>query len=107
MRGITMNIEVINGENNTTLELTGRLESSTAPILQEKLMAQIETGMDICLDFKELQYVSSAGLRILLMGEKAAKSKDITMKIINVSADIMEVFEMTGFSNILKIEVGS
>ncbi|MCL2755235.1 MAG: STAS domain-containing protein, partial [Oscillospiraceae bacterium] len=57
------------------------------------------------LDFTGLQYVSSAGLRVFLMGEKAAKSKDITMKLVNVSADIMEVFEMTGFANILKIEV--
>ena len=99
-----MNITVIEKENLITLQLSGRLDTTTAPDLQKELIAKIDTGRDVELDFSELQYVSSAGLRVLLMGEKAAKGKDTTMKLVNVSADIMEVFEMTGFSNILKIE---
>ena len=99
-----MNITAIEKENLITLQLSGRLDTTTAPELQKELIAKIDTGLDVELDFSDLQYVSSAGLRVLLMGEKAAKGKDTTMKLINVSADIMEVFEMTGFSNILKIE---
>ena len=99
-----MNIVTNEGENKNTLGLFGRLDTTTAPTLQKELMAQIDTGVDVDLDFKELKYVSSAGLRVLLMGEKAAKSKDIIMKLINVSEEIMEVFEMTGFANVLRIE---
>jgi len=100
-----MGINIINNQGSVILELDGRLDSSTAASLQTDLIAQIENGVDVVLDFSKLQYVSSAGLRVFLMGEKAAKSKDITMKLVNVSPDIMEVFEMTGFANVLKIEV--
>jgi anti-anti-sigma factor len=100
-----MNITTTNTGTAITLGLSGRVDSSTAADLQKELMAQIEQGLDVVLDFSALQYVSSAGLRVFLMGEKAAKSKDTAMKLINVSADIMEVFEMTGFANILNIEV--
>jgi anti-anti-sigma factor len=100
-----MNITTTNTGTAITLGLSGRVDSSTAADLQKELIAQIEQGLDVVLDFSELQYVSSAGLRVFLMGEKAAKSKDTVMKLINVSADIMEVFEMTGFANILNIEV--
>jgi anti-anti-sigma factor len=100
-----MNIVATDKENAIVLSLSGRLDTTSAPDFQNDLMAKIETGLDVVLDFKELAYVSSAGLRVLLMGEKAAKSKDITMKLQNVSADIMEVFEMTGFNDVLNIEV--
>jgi anti-anti-sigma factor len=100
-----MNISIVEDNNTIKLSLEGRLDTVTAGDLQEKLLERIEKGLDVILDFKKLAYVSSAGLRVLLMGEKAAKGKDITLKLINVSADIMEVFEMTGFDNVLKIEV--
>jgi anti-anti-sigma factor len=101
-----MNIVAIDKDNTITMSLSGRLDTTTAPDFEKDLMAKIDSGLDIVLDFKELMYVSSAGLRVLLMGEKSAKSKDITMKLVNVSDDIMEVFDMTGFVNILKIESG-
>jgi anti-anti-sigma factor len=100
-----MNIVATSRENSTILSLSGRLDTTTAADLEVNLIEKINTGLDVVLDFARLEYVSSAGLRVLLMGEKAAKGKDITIKLINVSADIMEVFEMTGFDNILKIEV--
>ena len=100
-----MNIVVNAGEleSKVTLGLFGRLDTTTAPELQKELLGQIETGMEVVLDFKELKYVSSAGLRVLLMGEKAAKGKDTTMKLINVNEEVMEVFDMTGFANVLNI----
>jgi anti-anti-sigma factor len=91
-------------EDKVTLCLLGRLDTTTAETLQKELMAQIEASMNVVLDFKDLTYVSSAGLRVLLMGEKAAKSKNLFMKLISVSSDIMEVFDMTGFINVLNIE---
>jgi anti-anti-sigma factor len=102
---VYMNITATDKANEIVMALSGRLDTTSAPDFQEKLMAKIDTGLDVVLDFEELAYVSSAGLRVLLMGEKAAKSKDISMRLTNVSADIMEVFEMTGFDEVLKIEV--
>jgi anti-anti-sigma factor len=86
------------------LALEGRLDTTTAPQLQEELIPEFNNTKQIELDFKALAYVSSAGLRILLMGEKTAKSKGGTMILLNVSAEIQEVLEITGFSNILTIE---
>ncbi|MDR2713159.1 MAG: STAS domain-containing protein [Clostridiales bacterium] len=83
--------------------LEGRLDTTTAPQLQDVLVPAFD-GMDkIELDFSELAYVSSAGLRVLLMGQKAAKAKGASMTLRGVSQEIMEVFEITGFSGILTI----
>ena len=84
-----------------TLALEGRLDTATAPQLQDVLLPAFDEAREIILDFAELAYVSSAGLRVLLIGQKTAKAKEASMKIRNVSDEIMEVFEMTGFSNIL------
>lgn len=87
-----------------TLSLDGRLDTTTAPQLQEQLIPEFDKVKYIQLDFARLTYVSSAGLRVLLIGEKTAKAKDGKMILVNVSADIKEIFEMTGFSEILTIE---
>ena len=87
----------------TTLVLSGRLDTTTAPSLQEALIPEFDNAKHIELDFTELAYVSSAGLRVLLMGEKTAKAKGGKQTLINVSDEIMEVFEMTGFADILNI----
>lgn len=86
------------------LALEGRLDTTTAPQLQEALIPEFNEVKNIRLDFKELAYVSSAGLRVLLMGEKAAKGKGGKMTLNNVSSEILEVFEMTGFADMLTIE---
>jgi anti-anti-sigma factor len=100
---MNITVNICESEGKAELGLFGRLDTTTAPGLQKEIMEQIEAGRSVTLDFKELKYVSSAGLRVLLMGEKAAKAKDKSMKLINVSADIMEVFDMTGFTNVLNI----
>jgi len=92
-----------NGEK-ITLALTGRLDTTTAPKLQEFLIPEFYSAKQVELDFSELAYVSSAGLRVLLLGQKTAKAKGGTMTVSNVSAEIMDVFEMTGFADILTVQ---
>jgi anti-anti-sigma factor len=86
------------------LSLDGRLDTTTAPKLQEALLGEIERNPAVRLDFAKLAYVSSAGLRVLLMGEKSAKAKSKRMTLVNVPNDIMEVLDMTGFTGVLNIE---
>jgi len=83
--------------------LNGRLDTTTSPQLQGALLPAFDESKSVVLDFAGLEYVSSAGLRVLLLGEKTAKAKDAVMSLINVSKDIKDVFEMTGFTDILKI----
>jgi len=83
--------------------LEGRLDTTTAPQLQDVLIPAFGEAEEIELNFSDLAYVSSAGLRVLLMGEKAAKAKGAAMTLGGVSPEIMEVFEITGFSEILTI----
>ena len=99
-----MTINKTQNGDMTTLALSGRLDTTTAPSLQEALIPEFDIAKHIELDFAELAYVSSAGLRVLLMGEKTAKAKDGKQTLVNVSAEIMEVFDMTGFTEILHIE---
>ncbi len=92
-------------ENGTvTLTLEGSLDTATSPRFFDMLLPLFDETRQIILDFTGVEYVSSAGLRVLLQGEKTAKAKDSAMTLIHVSDDVMEVFEMTGFSDILTIE---
>lgn len=90
-------------EEKAVIQVKGRLDSTTAPQLEEELNEVTNTCKDITLDFEALQYVSSAGLRVLLKTQKIMQAKG-SMKIIHVNAEIMEVFELTGFLDILTIE---
>lgn len=89
-------------ENVITLEVNGRLDTSTAPELEAALDECIAQTNELVLDFNELEYISSAGLRVLLKAQKAMMVKGV-MKIMNANDDILEVFEITGFSDILTI----
>ena len=86
-----------------TLALEGRLDPTTAPALEEELKNSLEGVAELTLDFEKLEYISSAGLRVLLSAQKQM-NKQGKMTIRNVCADIMEVFEITGFSDILTVE---
>ncbi|MCQ2354117.1 MAG: STAS domain-containing protein [Clostridia bacterium] len=83
--------------------LEGRLDTTTAPLLETELKDSINGVKELVLDFKTLEYISSAGLRILLSAQKIM-NKQGKMTIKNVCSDIMDVFEITGFSEILNIE---
>ena len=98
---MTINKTLENGKLTLTLE--GRLDTTTAPKLQEALIPAFDEAKEIALDFAGLAYVSSAGLRVLMTGQKTAKAKGASMTIRNVSQEIMEVFDMTGFADILTI----
>ncbi len=99
-----MNIDRIQEGGKLILALEGRLDTTTAPQLQGVLIPAFGEAEEITLDFSELAYVSSAGLRVLLMGQKEAKRTGGSMTLCGVSEDVMEVFEMTGFADILNIE---
>lgn len=99
-----MNITKKEQGQDIELHLEGRLDTTTAPDFQQTLIAQIQSNKNIILDFGQLDYVSSAGLRALLVGQKAVGKLGRSMLLRHVSQEIMEVFNMTGFSDILTIE---
>ena len=85
-----------------TIELEGRLDTTTAPELEKELNA-LGSVNELTLDFGKLEYISSAGLRVLLAAHKIMSRKG-GMKVTNVNEIVNEVFEVTGFSDILTIE---
>ena len=92
----------LNGET-LTVSLEGRLDTTTAPQLEESLEERMVGIKELILDFANLEYISSAGLRVLLSAQKNM-AKQGSMKLIHVSDVIMEIFEVTGFVDILTIE---
>ncbi len=85
------------------LQVEGRLDTTTAPELEETVKADIEGIKELCFDFSSLEYISSAGLRVLLSAQKIM-NKQGSMKVTGINDTIMEIFEVTGFSDILTIE---
>ena len=83
--------------------LAGRLDTTTAPELEKELKASLDGVSELTLDFAGLEYISSAGLRVLLSAQKVM-NKQGGMKLKNVSETIMEIFEVTGFLEILMVE---
>ena len=98
-----LNIEKKSEGNNLTIELTGRLDTTTAPDLEKGVKGNIEGVESLVFDFNALEYISSAGLRVLLSAQKIM-NKQGEMVVKNVSDDLKEIFEITGFSDILNIE---
>jgi anti-sigma B factor antagonist len=86
-----------------TVAIEGRLDTTTAPELEKALGTLLEGVTDLVLDMTNLEYVSSAGLRVILKAQKVM-FRSGKMKLIGVNESIMEVFEITGFSDILEIE---
>ena len=98
-----MTIEMKKTDTQTVLEVSGRLDTTTAPALDKTIQEEVSEQTALVLDLKELAYISSAGLRVLLSAQKRMR-KHGSMKLRNVREEIMEVFEMTGFADILEIE---
>ena len=98
-----MTIEIKKNAEETIIEIVGRLDTTTAPSLDKTIQQDIEGTKNLVLDVKNMEYISSAGLRVLLGAQKKMQ-KIGTMKVINVCEAVMEVFEMTGFADILVIE---
>jgi len=89
-------------ENKLTVALEGRLDTNTAPELEAALNAELDGVRELELDFAGLEYISSAGLRVLLSAQKQMNRQG-EMKLKNVNETIMDVFEVTGFADILTI----
>ena len=98
-----MTIEIKKSGNTTTIELEGRLDTVTAPMLEKTITDSIANIENLVLDFRGIEYISSAGLRVLLGAQKKMQ-KIGSMKLTNVCENVMEVLEMTGFADILVIE---
>lgn len=98
-----MTIQKTVNANALTLALTGRLDTTTAPQLESELKASIDGVQNLVLDFDGLDYLSSAGLRVLLATQKIM-NKQGTMVVKNVNETITEIFEITGFCDFLTIE---
>ena len=98
-----MTIEITRNTDEIILGITGRLDTTTAPALDKTIHENLNEAKNLILDFKSLEYISSAGLRVLLGAQKKMQKKG-SMKVINVREEVMEVFEMTGFADILTIE---
>ncbi len=96
-----MTIKEVKGNGEITLELEGRVDTITAPELQQAILVAFQKEKKLILDFTNIEYISSAGLRALLIGEKTAKSKGGSMLITGASEAVKEVFNVTGFLKIL------
>ena len=98
-----MEIKKNQSGDNLTVSIIGRLDAATAPQLEKELKSSLEGIKNLTLDFSQLEYIASAGLRVLLVAQKRM-NKQGSMSIKNVSEEVKEVLDMTGFINFLNIE---
>ena len=99
---LTISKTVENGK--AILASEGRLDTVTAPELENVVKALLPEITELTFDFGKLEYISSAGLRVLLFAQKAMNAQEKKMSVVNVNETVMEIFEVTGFSDILDIE---
>lgn len=98
-----LTIQTKNENNILTLSLDGRLDTTTAPLLEDELQRSLPGKDALIFDLEKLEYISSAGLRVLLSAQKRMFGEG-GMKLIHVGETVAEIFEVTGFSDILTIE---
>lgn len=98
-----MTIEKNFENEKASLKVSGRLDTTTAPELEKELDPVLSRARDLVFDLSDLEYISSAGLRVILKAQKAMNAKG-SMKLTGVNDSIMEVFDITGFLDILTIE---
>lgn len=98
-----MTIKQDKNAGDLTLFIEGRIDTKTAPQLEQVIKTELEGIVNLVFDLTETSYISSAGLRVMLMAQKQM-NKQGRMKVVNANKDLMEIFEVTGFSNILTIE---
>ena len=102
-----MNIKKTRNANELKIAVAGRLDTQTAPQLDAELRSSLDGVTSLVFDLKELEYISSAGLRVLLSAQKRMNIQG-KMKVTNAGEDILEIFEVTGFTEILTLnESGS
>ncbi len=99
-----MNITEKKNEGQIVLEISGQVDTVTSPELQKSILTSFQKVKDIVIDMSAVPYMSSAGLRALLIGQKTAASKGGSMVLTGVTDTVMQVFEMSGFSKVLNIK---
>ncbi len=98
-----MTIQKISDGEKLTFKIEGRLDTNSSPKLEAELRQSVDGITELVFDFSEVEYISSAGLRVLLAAQKVMNRRG-SMKLTGVNDDVMEVFEITGFADILTIE---
>ncbi len=98
-----MNIQKTNHGNSLIVSISGKIDTASAPTLEQELKNSIKDCSELTFDFTEVEYISSAGLRVLLSAQKTMNRQG-SMKLTNVKKNVMGIFEVTGFTNILNIE---
>ena len=98
-----LNIDMNSEGEKLTVKLAGRLDTTTSPELESELGKSLDGIKELEFDFSDLEYLSSAGLRVLLNAQKTMNQQG-EMKLTGVSDTIKEIFEVTGFSDILTVE---
>ncbi len=99
-----MDIQVEKNNGVLTIKPQGRLDTKTAPILADKLYEILGDTKELIFDFTDLEYTSSAGLRVLLAMQQEMEERDGSMKVININESIRQVFDMVGFFAIIDVE---
>ena len=94
--------KTLNG-NELYISLHGSLDTITSPDLEEVIRKELKEVKLLTIDLKDVDYVSSAGLRVFLLAEKTMDNQDGKLVVLNAAKEIMDVFELTGFSNVLDI----
>lgn len=98
-----LTINKVKENEKLTMSLVGRLDTNTAPQFENELKTSLGGVKELVLDLAELTYISSAGLRVLLLGYKSMHGQG-SMKLIHVSKDVSDILKATGFSNVLTVE---
>ncbi len=98
-----LNITKEQEADHLKVALEGRLDTTTSPDLEKMLKESLDDVSELILDFEKLEYISSAGLRVLLSAQKTM-NKQGEMKLINVRDEVIEIFEVTGFLDFLTVE---
>ena len=87
-----------------TVKLEGRLDTATSPVLENELRQYLDGVQEITMDFANVEYISSGGLRVLLATEQLLENRGGSMKLTHVNEHILEVFELVGFMDVVKVE---
>ena len=99
-----MEVKFNKQDSSLTVTISGNIDTVTAPELDSKLQENISDVKDLVLDFAAVDYISSAGLRVILMANQQMEECDGSMTVRNINEDIREIFEMTGFDSLLDLE---
>lgn len=99
-----MNIDFLKDGTTLTVKPVGRLDTATSPELERRMQPEMQGMTNIIMDLEKVDYISSGGLRVLLAVEQEMEETDGSMKVIHVNPHIMEIFEITGFLDLLTIE---